>query len=79
MRSESPIVHQVLHVYVVAKGREVGDESAMTTPPQCLAAHDGGSVVRGVTQYRVDRGEEIWLAHVARITPEGGISPNYVR
>jgi hypothetical protein len=41
VRTESPVVHEMPHVYALHQHEVIGDEAAVATPPDALRAHDG--------------------------------------
>src|SRR5690242_14798496 len=46
-----PVVHQMPDVDAAGEHREVGDDPAMATPPDRLAAHDRGDLLLGFLEH----------------------------
>src|SRR5919108_575228 len=67
-----------MHDVMAVRFEVVGEETAMTLPPQQLGAHDGGPLLGGMCLQTRDALLELACLHVIGITAETGVLPGGV-
>jgi anti-sigma regulatory factor (Ser/Thr protein kinase) len=67
-------VHNVTYVNSMHEHERIGDEAAVTPPPERFGAHDRGGAQRTILDEGIERLTEGLRLHVVRVSAKGGVA-----